>query len=105
MFPRTEREEACLRVFSRVSGPCVKAATVVVCASGCVVVVDSVGARELGLVGVGAVLQFVLTLRTGPDRSVPLAVEATCVKPSKLRSPRFQVALGIAAPRFERSRW
>ena len=72
-FPRTEREEVCFRVFSRVSGPCVKATTVVVCSSGCVVVVYSVGAREMGLVGVGAVLQFVLTLRTGPYRSVPLA--------------------------------
>ena len=53
--------------------PCVKATTVVVCSSGCVVVVYSVGAREMGLVGVGGVLQFVLTLRTGPYRSVPLA--------------------------------
>ena len=31
MRRRTEREEACCSVFSRVSGPCVKAATVVVC--------------------------------------------------------------------------
>ena len=60
MRRRTEREEACCSVFSRVSGPCVKAATVVVCSSGCVVVVGSVGARELGLVGVGSVSQFVL---------------------------------------------
>ena len=60
MWRRTEREEACCSVFSRVPGPCVKAATVVVCSSGCVVVVGSVGARELGLVGVGSVSQFVL---------------------------------------------
>ena len=81
MRRRTERGEACCSVFSRVSGPCVKAATVVVCSSGCVVVVYSVGAREMGLVGVGAVLQFVLTLRTGPYRSVPLAAGQASTPP------------------------